>query len=304
MRSFQSGMRFPSGQPLWQKGIPQSMQRAPCARSLSSGILRSNSRQSFRRSLTGRREGVSRLISMKPVILPIEAVISRVRSILISQSITHSCRGWLDCGQPREIGIHVEMLPFEHHPILSRQYSYKLRSVVVPLVEDPPRDRALRVLQVPHDQRMQLLEFVAIADRTQLDHPGVAARRERAVFVKHVRHTAAHAGREVTAGLAQNHDQAARHVLASMVADSLDDRVRAAVTHRESLAGYAAEERFTAGGAVERDVADNDVVLGLEGRFLRRAQRDKSAREPLAAVVVRVAFEMERDSRREPRAET
>src|ERR1035441_9700194 len=89
-----------------------------------------------------------------------------------------------------------------------------------------------------------------------------------------------------------------------MVADSLDDRVRAAVTHRESLAGYAAEERFAAGGAVERDVADNDVVFGLEGRFLRRAHRDKSARESLAAVVVRVAFEMERNSRREPRAET
>ena len=26
-RSFHSGMRLPSGQPLWQKGIPQSMQR-------------------------------------------------------------------------------------------------------------------------------------------------------------------------------------------------------------------------------------------------------------------------------------
>ena len=26
-----------SGQPVWQKGMPQSMQRAPCVRSLSSG---------------------------------------------------------------------------------------------------------------------------------------------------------------------------------------------------------------------------------------------------------------------------
>ena len=26
-RSFHSGMRFPSGQPLWQNGIPQSIQR-------------------------------------------------------------------------------------------------------------------------------------------------------------------------------------------------------------------------------------------------------------------------------------
>ena len=30
-RSFHSGTRFPSGQPLWQNGIPQSMQRPACA---------------------------------------------------------------------------------------------------------------------------------------------------------------------------------------------------------------------------------------------------------------------------------
>ena len=30
-RSFHSGMRLPRGQPSWQKGMPQSMQRAPCS---------------------------------------------------------------------------------------------------------------------------------------------------------------------------------------------------------------------------------------------------------------------------------
>ena len=36
-RSFHSGIRFPSGQPSWQKGMPQSMQRAPCSFVASSG---------------------------------------------------------------------------------------------------------------------------------------------------------------------------------------------------------------------------------------------------------------------------
>ena len=35
--SFQSGMRFPRGQPWWQKGMPQSMQRAACLASSVSG---------------------------------------------------------------------------------------------------------------------------------------------------------------------------------------------------------------------------------------------------------------------------
>jgi hypothetical protein len=37
VRSFHSGMMFPSGQPLWQNGMPQSMHRPACARRCSSG---------------------------------------------------------------------------------------------------------------------------------------------------------------------------------------------------------------------------------------------------------------------------
>ncbi len=34
---FHSGMRLPSGQPLWQNGIPQSMQRPACFSRWSAG---------------------------------------------------------------------------------------------------------------------------------------------------------------------------------------------------------------------------------------------------------------------------
>ena len=33
-RSFHSGIMFPSGQPWWQNGMPQSMQRPACLRSV------------------------------------------------------------------------------------------------------------------------------------------------------------------------------------------------------------------------------------------------------------------------------
>ena len=36
-RSFQSGMMLSSGQPSWQKGMPQSMQRAACFLRCSTG---------------------------------------------------------------------------------------------------------------------------------------------------------------------------------------------------------------------------------------------------------------------------
>ena len=42
-RSLNSGMTLPSGQPWWQNGIPQSMQREACARSSLSGGSTTNS---------------------------------------------------------------------------------------------------------------------------------------------------------------------------------------------------------------------------------------------------------------------
>src|SRR6267154_2155250 len=151
---------------------------------------------------------------------------------------------------------------------------------------------------------MQLFEFIGIVDRPQLDHPGVTSRWKRTVFVEYIRDAAAHAGREVAPGFAEYRDQSARHVLAAMIANSLDYRMRAAVAHRESLARDAAKESLAAGRAVKRDVSDDDVLFRLEGRFSWRTHRHESARQALAAIVIRIAFEVERDARRQPRAET
>src|SRR3954452_10392380 len=71
-RSFQSGIRFPSGQPEWQNGMPQSMQRAPCSRSPSTASGSWYSAKSFTRSSIGRLRGVTRSSFRKPPSSPIE----------------------------------------------------------------------------------------------------------------------------------------------------------------------------------------------------------------------------------------
>ena len=68
-------------------------------------------------------------------------------------------------------------------------------------------------------------------------------------------------------GRPEHDDAAAGHVLAAVIADAFDDRRRAAVAHGEALARDAAEERLAAGRAVERDVADDDVLLRRERRL-------------------------------------
>src|SRR3954468_19265045 len=69
-RSFQSGIRLPSGQPEWQNGMPQSMQRAPCSWSSGSASGSAYSLKSLSRSGIGRLRASTRWISRKPPSLP------------------------------------------------------------------------------------------------------------------------------------------------------------------------------------------------------------------------------------------
>ena len=64
----------------------------------------------------------------------------------------------------------------------------------------------------------------------------------------------------------EHDDGASGHVLAAVVADTLDDGHRTGVADAEALTGDTADEGFTGGRAVERDVADDDVVLGAARR--------------------------------------
>ena len=84
---------------------------------------------------------------------------------------------------------------------------------------------------------------------------------------------------------------------------SFDDGVCAAVANAEPLAGAARGRTPGRGRAVEGDVADQDVLLGHERGDLGRIDDDLAAGEPLADVVVGVAFERQRDPPRHEGAE-
>src|SRR6202042_1118391 len=103
-----------------------------------------------------------------------------------------------------------------------------------------------------------------LVELVQINELEVAAALEAVVAVIDVGDPAAHARREVATGRPQHHHPPPGHVLAAVIADALDHRVRAGVAHREALAGEAANEGATGGGAVEHGVADDRVLLGAE----------------------------------------
>src|SRR5438552_18958270 len=81
-----------------------------------------------------------------------------------------------------------------------------------------------------------------------------------------------------------------------MIADTLHHRGRAGIAHREAFAGHAVEVSLAAGGAVKRDVAGDDIFLRHETRSLGRIDDQFAAGESLAAVIVSVALQSERDA--------
>jgi hypothetical protein len=68
--------------------------------------------------------------------------------------------------------------------------------------------------------------------------------------ISRLQRCAGHAGGEVAAGGADDHDAAAGHILATVIANAFDDCVGAAVADAKPLAGHATEESLAAGGAV------------------------------------------------------
>ena len=77
---------------------------------------------------------------------------------------------------------------------------------------------------------------------------------------------ARHPGCEVAPRRAQHEHGATGHVLAGVVADSLDDSGGAGVAHAESFADLSADERRARGRPVEHDVAGDDLLLGAKRR--------------------------------------
>jgi hypothetical protein len=111
------------------------------------------------------------------------------------------------------------------------------------------RIRAVREHDVLRDHLPHDLPIVRV-ERVEIDHAWIEATLEVPRRIKHVRDAAAHACRKVPPGPAEHDHPPAGHVLAPVIADPLDDRVRAAVPHGKSLAGHAAQIRLAARRAI------------------------------------------------------
>ena len=88
-----------------------------------------------------------------------------------------------------------------------------------------------------------------------------------------------------------------------MISDSFDDRAGARVAHAEALGGNAPEEALATRGAIQRDIADQHLLFGLESARLGRIDDEPAPAKALADIVVGVALHLQCHSARQPGAE-
>ena len=144
---------------------------------------------------------------------------------------------------------------------------------------------------MPRDEIPDEVFFMRIFECFQIDHLKIAALRKVSFFVDDVCNTAAHPGGKISSRAAEDHDPTSGHVLAAVIAHAFNHSDRAAISHREPLAGDTSDKRFTGRRAIERDVADDDVIFGAEAGLPRRENHDSSTRESFCEIVVGVPFQ-------------
>ena len=102
-----------------------------------------------------------------------------------------------------------------------------------------------------------------------------------------------HAGSEVAPGLAQYHHTATGHILATVVAGTLNHGDGTRVTHTEALTHLTVDIELAAGGTIESRISGNDVLFGFVviAPAGWRQDRDTATTESLAEIVVGLAFQ-------------
>jgi len=117
------------------------------------------------------------------------------------------------------------------------------------------------------------------------------------VFIEHPSDAAGHARSEVLSRPAQHQHSAPRHVFATVISHAFDDSGCARIADREALASAPGRKQAACGSAVQRDIAEQDMVGAFARGIALGAKHDLSAAEALADEVIGQTFEDEPHAR-------
>ena len=99
-----------------------------------------------------------------------------------------------------------------------------------------------------------------------IDHVGIeAVLNEVAGFIKDIGDATGHPGTEIAPGGTEVDHHATGHVFEGVVTEALDDGFHSGVADAETLTCHAGNVGFTGSGAIEADVAGDDIFVRNKG---------------------------------------
>src|SRR6185369_8167073 len=151
--------------------------------------------------------------------------------------------------------------------VIVGQHSHNLRYKLIPAEEDFSGAPAARMLGMTKDHGCNKLNLRLSVECGQRHHGSVT---KRSSVVQQIRDATRHTSRKVSADPAQHHDSSTSHVLTTVIANSFNHHIHAAVPHTNPLACDTVDVSLATRRAVERNVADDHILFrnkrGIPGR--------------------------------------
>src|ERR1700753_1499581 len=107
------------------------------------------------------------------------------------------------------------------------------------------------------------------------------SRHERAIRIQNPGKAARHSSAKVHPNPAENRNDSARHVLASMVSNAFNYGDCARVSHRKPLTSPPCSEQLSGSSTIQSHVAENNVLSAILRRKSTRFDHKLATREPL-----------------------
>src|SRR5687767_5028077 len=141
------------------------------------------------------------------------------------------------------------------------------------------------------------LALVFLCHPLEINHVFVAKSLQVILRVEDVGNPTAHTRGKIPSGFAKHNNTATGHILTRVIADTLDDRADAGVSHAETLTRLAPDIGFAGCGTIKGHVTDDYVVFRFESCFTVRIDDEFSSRKSFSKIIVRFTFQLETEAR-------
>jgi hypothetical protein len=181
--------------------------------------------------------------------------------------------------------------------VIGGQNLDEARQSAVEVEENASSELRTGVVVVVLDQATHESDLMRVLDAAELNHLLVDLALEVLVDVENVSNTSRHTSGEIATSAAKAENTTTCHVLATVVTHTLNNGSDTGVADSETLGSHTAEEAGTSSSAVETDVTDDHVLLGLEDGGTRWVDDQATTGQTLSNVVVAVTLKLESDTR-------